>query len=65
MHIPLQELEGAASRLPAGHVWVHCKSGFRAAIAASLLARAGRDVVLVTDDWEKAEHIGLPVLRAA
>lgn len=64
-HIPLQELEGAASRLPAGHVWVHCKSGFRAAIAASLLARAGRDVVLVTDDWEKAEHIGLPVLRAA
>ena len=36
-----------------------------AAIAASLLARAGRDVVLVTDDWEKAEHIGLPVLRAA
>ena len=57
--------EGAASRLPAGHVWVHCKSGFRAAIAASLLARAGRDVVLITDDWEKAEQIGLPVLRAA
>lgn len=64
-HIPLHELEGAASRLPAGHVWVHCKSGFRAAIAASLLARAGRDVVLITDDWEKAEQIGLPVLRAA
>jgi hydroxyacylglutathione hydrolase len=64
-HIPLHELEGAAARLPAGHVWVHCKSGFRAAIAASLLARAGRDVVLVTDDWEIAEDIGLPVLRAA
>lgn len=63
-HIPLHELEGAASRLPAGHVWVHCRSGFRAAIAASLLARAGRDVVLVTDDWEKAEDIGLPVLRS-
>ena len=62
-HIPLHELEGAAARLPAGHVWVHCKSGFRAAIAASLLARAGRDVVLVTDDWEQAEDIGLPVLR--
>jgi glyoxylase-like metal-dependent hydrolase (beta-lactamase superfamily II)/rhodanese-related sulfurtransferase len=63
-HIPLHELEGAAGRLRAGQVWVHCKSGFRAAIAASLLARAGRDVVLVTDDWEKAEDIGLPVLRS-
>ena len=63
-HIPLHELEGAASRLPAGHVWVHCKSGFRAAIAASLLARAGRDVVLITDDWEKVEDIGLPILRS-
>lgn len=64
-HIPLHELEGSASRLPAGQVWVHCKSGFRAAIAASLLARAGRDVVLITDEWEGAEQIGLPVLRAA
>lgn len=64
-HIPLHELEGSASRLRAGQVWVHCRSGFRAAIAASLLARAGRDVVLITDDWERAEDHGLPVLRAA
>ncbi|MEO5663676.1 MAG: rhodanese-like domain-containing protein [Nocardioides sp.] len=64
-HIPLHELEGAALRLTPGPVWVHCKSGFRAAIAASLLARAGRDVVLITDDWERAEQVGLPVLRAA
>jgi rhodanese-related sulfurtransferase len=28
-------------------VWVHCASGLRAGLAASLLARAGRDVVLV------------------
>ena len=45
-HIPLHDLEGAACRLPAGQVWVHCKSGFRAAIAASLLARA-----VVTSCW--------------
>ena len=64
-HIPLHELEGAASRLPAGQVWVHCKSGFRAAIAASLLARAGRDVVLITDEWDQVEQHGLPILRAA
>ncbi|WP_114327785.1 rhodanese-like domain-containing protein [Nocardioides currus] len=62
-HVPLHELEGAASRLPDGQVWVHCKSGFRAAIAASLLARAGRDVVLIADDWEKIADQGLPVLR--
>ena len=61
-HIPLHELEGAASRLPAGQVWVHCKSGFRAAIAASLLARAGRDVVLITDDWAQVTSIGLPTV---
>ena len=51
LHIPLHDLDGAIARLPAGQVWVHCRSGFRAAIAASLLARRGRDVVLVTDDW--------------
>ncbi|MCH7969847.1 MAG: MBL fold metallo-hydrolase [Chloroflexi bacterium] len=34
-----------------GTVWVHCQSGYRAAIAASLLARADREVVLVDDDF--------------
>jgi hydroxyacylglutathione hydrolase len=38
-----------------GHeVWVHCTSGYRAAIAASLLDRAGRTVVAVNDDWKDA-----------
>ena len=39
----------------------HCASGFRASIAASLLDRAGRRVVHVDDDWERAEKLGLPV----
>ncbi len=41
-----EELE----RIPPGTVWVHCASGYRASIAASLLARADREVVLVADD---------------
>lgn len=62
LHVPLHDLDGAIARLPAGQVWVHCRSGFRAAIAASLLARRGRDVVLVTDDWAEVEAIGLPTV---
>lgn len=35
--------------VPHGTVWVHCESGLRAAIAASVLASGGREVVLVDD----------------
>jgi len=61
LHIPFWELEPRAGEVPAGEVWVHCASGFRAAIGASLLARAGRQVVHVDDDWEQARAAGLPV----
>jgi rhodanese-related sulfurtransferase len=61
VHIPFWEVEGRPDEVPAGEVWVHCASGFRASIAASLLARAGRRVVHVDDDWERAERAGLPV----
>jgi hydroxyacylglutathione hydrolase len=61
VHIPFWELERRSGELPAGEVWVHCASGFRAAIAASLLDRAGRRVVHVDDDWERAARLGLPV----
>jgi len=50
-HVPLHELLERLDEVPAGEVWVHCASGLRAAIAASLLDRAGRDVVLVDDDF--------------
>ena len=47
-------------------VWVHCTSGFRASIAASLLDRAGLEVVAVHDDWDRAlEERSLPMVRAA
>jgi hydroxyacylglutathione hydrolase len=64
VHIPFWELERRSGELPAGEVWVHCASGFRASIAASLLDRAGRRVVHVDDDWERAAHCGLPVTAA-
>ena len=36
---------------------VHCASGFRASVAASLIARAGRDVVLIDDDWGQGRQL--------
>ncbi len=51
VHVPLHELLQRLDDVPAGEVWVHCQSGYRAAIAASLLERSGRDVVLVDQDF--------------
>ncbi len=52
VHIPLPDLESRMDEVPEGLVWVHCASGFRASIGASLLDRAGRDVVLIDDDYD-------------
>ncbi len=61
VHVPFWELEQRAGEVPDGEVWVYCASGFRAAIGASLLQRAGRRVVHVDDDWPPAAELGLPV----
>ncbi|MHB8328705.1 MAG: MBL fold metallo-hydrolase [Acidimicrobiales bacterium] len=53
-HIPLHELVDRMDEVPDGRVWVHCAGGYRASIAASLIDRAGRDVVLVDDDFDNA-----------
>ena len=47
VNIPLHELLGRMAEIPAGTVWVHCATGYRSGVAASLLQRAGRDVVHV------------------
>ncbi len=39
--------------IPDGTVWVHCASGYRSAIAASLLAAAGREVVTINEDFHR------------
>ncbi len=54
VHIPLNELEARLAEVPDGEVWVHCATGYRAAIAASLLDRAKRNVVAIDDDWAAA-----------
>ncbi|WP_432994856.1 MBL fold metallo-hydrolase [Dactylosporangium sp. CA-233914] len=59
VHIPLHTLLDRLDGVPAGPVWVHCASGFRASIAASLLDRAGRDVVLIDEDYDAAVAAGL------
>jgi hydroxyacylglutathione hydrolase len=59
VHIPLHELPRRIGEVPDGEVWVHCQAGYRASIAASLLDAAGRNVVLIDDDFGVAQRIGL------
>jgi rhodanese-related sulfurtransferase len=60
LHVPIHEVIVRMDEIPRdATLWVHCASGFRAAIAASLLHRADYDVVLVDDDYSKAEELGL------
>ncbi|WP_262063334.1 MBL fold metallo-hydrolase [Streptomyces sp. STR69] len=61
VHIPVHALHGRLGEVPAGEVWVHCAGGMRAAIAASLLDAAGREVVAVDDSFDAAEKAGLAV----
>jgi len=62
VHIPLHDLEARLDEVPSGEVWVHCASGYRASIAASLLDRSGRTVVAIDDEWSAAtKHDALGV----
>ncbi len=60
-HVPLHELLDRLGEIPEGEVWVHCRSGYRASLAASILARAGRQVVAVDDEFDNAAGADLPV----
>ena len=64
VHIPLHELDARLDEVLDGEVWVHCASGYRASIAASLLDRAGRQIVAVDDDWESAAKHHLSITSA-
>jgi glyoxylase-like metal-dependent hydrolase (beta-lactamase superfamily II)/rhodanese-related sulfurtransferase len=59
VHIPLHELAGRIGEIPGGEIWVHCQAGYRASVAASLLDAAGRDVVLIDDEFGLAQLSGL------
>jgi len=63
MNLPIHEIARRVGEVPDAEVWVHCASGYRASIAASFLAAAGRKVVLVDDEFDKAGEAGLALTR--
>lgn len=63
-NVPLHQLLEHLHHVPAGELWVHCQSGLRSSIGASLLARAGYPVVLVNDEFTNAAATGLPMTSA-
>ncbi|SCG17072.1 Glyoxylase, beta-lactamase superfamily II [Micromonospora echinofusca] len=59
VHVPLPDLPQRLADVPAGTVWVHCGSGYRATAAASLLVNAGREAVVIDDKFDQAEAAGV------
>ena len=64
VHIPLHELPARLGEVPPGEIWVHCLGGYRSAVAASILDAAGREVVAVDDDFERAGKAGLALVAS-
>ncbi len=65
VHIPLPDLLERLGEVPPRRLWVHCATGFRASIAASLLNRSGFNVVLIDDDFDQAARAGLVIDKPA
>jgi rhodanese-related sulfurtransferase len=63
VNIPIHEIARRVDEVPDGEVWVHCASGYRASIAASFLAAAGRDLVAIDDEFDQAGDAGLPIIK--
>lgn len=64
--MPLHSLLERLDEVPAGEVWVHCASGYRASIAASILAGRAVPVVSIDDNFDQsAAAAGLPVTTTA
>jgi len=59
VNIPLHQLAQRAADVPTGEVWIHCGSGYRASIAASMIDRSERTVVLINDQFTNAKTLGL------
>ena len=65
VNIPIHHLPERVDTVPRGEVWVHCASGYRASIAASILDAAGRPPVVIDDSFENAEKVGLHLVGPA
>ena len=61
VNIPIHEILARADEAPEGELWVHCAGGYRASVAASVLAAAGKQVVAVDDSFDNAAAAGLPI----
>jgi hydroxyacylglutathione hydrolase len=60
INIPLHELIARISEVPQDEaIWVHCASGYRASIAASLLDKFGKHPIVINDDFTHAIALGL------
>ncbi len=60
VNVALHDLPERIGRLPEDReLWVHCASGYRASVAAGMLDRHHRRVVLVDDDFANAEKLDL------
>ncbi|AEF41881.1 MBL fold metallo-hydrolase [Hoyosella subflava] len=59
LNIPIHEVLSRRDEVPDGEIWVHCESGYRASITASILDRDGREIVLIDDDFDEAGQHGL------
>jgi hydroxyacylglutathione hydrolase len=62
VNIAIHDLPQRVDEVPEGEVWVHCASGYRASIAASVLDAAGRKLVAIDDSFANAEQVGLHVV---
>jgi hydroxyacylglutathione hydrolase len=63
VHIPFHELPRRADEVPAGDVWIHCRTGYRSTVASSMLVARGRHVINIDDDFDNAEAAGVTLQR--
>lgn len=60
LNVAVHDLPGRLDEIPAEtELWIHCASGYRASIAAALLDRHDRRVVLIDDSYHNAESLAL------
>ncbi|MGZ8737134.1 MAG: MBL fold metallo-hydrolase [Nocardioides sp.] len=62
VNIPIHDLPRRVAEVPDGEVWVHCAGGYRASVAASFLAAAGRPLVAIDDSFDNAKAAGLHLI---
>lgn len=58
VNVALHELPDRLAEVPGDReLWIHCASGYRASVAAALLDRHQRRVVLIDDDYANASKL--------